>query len=116
MRIESKFLSAMITVFRVRIIVSIHIFQVNVLCCQATEADRKLEICTRSYNILVDKVGFNCNDIIFDPNILTIATGMEEHDRYGVEFVEATRRIKVMFKPSYVLQSMYKTVFQLIMK
>ncbi|XP_053405088.1 methionine synthase-like isoform X2 [Mercenaria mercenaria] len=61
---------------------------------QATDATRKVEICTRSYNILVNKVGFNKNDIIFDPNILTIATGMEEHDRYGVEFIEATRSIK----------------------
>ncbi|KAH3854032.1 hypothetical protein DPMN_096571, partial [Dreissena polymorpha] len=61
---------------------------------QATESERKVEICTRSYNILVNKVGFNPNDIIFDPNILTIATGMEEHDRYGVEFIEATKKIK----------------------
>ena len=62
---------------------------------QATDADRKLEICTRSYRLLVDKVGFNQNDIIFDPNILTIATGMEEHNKYGVEFIEATKMIKV---------------------
>jgi 5-methyltetrahydrofolate--homocysteine methyltransferase len=64
---------------------------------QATESARKVEICTRSYNILVNKVGFNQNEIIFDPNILTIATGMEEHDRYGVEFIEATTKIKVGF-------------------
>lgn len=62
---------------------------------QATEADRKVEICTRSYNILVNKVGFNPNDIIFDPNILTIATGMEEHNSYGIAFIEATKKIKV---------------------
>ena len=62
---------------------------------QATDADRKVEICTRSYYLLVDQVGFNRHDIIFDPNILTIATGMEEHNRYGVEFIEATKRIKV---------------------
>ncbi|XP_052767576.1 methionine synthase-like isoform X2 [Mya arenaria] len=61
---------------------------------QATESARKVEICTRSYNILVQQVGFNRNDIIFDPNILTIATGMEEHDRYGIEFIEATKLIK----------------------
>ncbi|KAL4238834.1 hypothetical protein ACF0H5_003541 [Mactra antiquata] len=61
---------------------------------QATDAARKVEICTRSYNLLVQKIGFNQNDIIFDPNILTIATGMEEHDRYGVEFIEATKLIK----------------------
>ncbi|KAI8056297.1 methionine synthase [Gilbertella persicaria] len=61
---------------------------------QAAEADRKIEICTRSYRILVDKVGFNPYDIIFDPNILTIATGMEEHNNYAVEFIEACRAIK----------------------
>ena len=61
---------------------------------QAADAARKVEICTRSYNILVKQVGFDPNDIIFDPNILTIATGMEEHDNYGVEFIEATRVIK----------------------
>ena len=65
---------------------------------QATDADRKVEICTRSYRLLVDKVGFNQNDIIFDPNILTIATGMEEHNKYGVEFIDATRKIKVQSK------------------
>lgn len=61
---------------------------------QAAEADRKIEICTRSYNILVKEVGFNPYDIIFDPNILTIATGMEEHNNYAVEFIEACRGIK----------------------
>ncbi|KAI8882427.1 methionine synthase-like protein [Backusella circina FSU 941] len=61
---------------------------------QAAEADRKIEICTRSYNILVDKVGFNPYDIIFDPNILTIATGMEEHNNYAVEFINACHGIK----------------------
>jgi 5-methyltetrahydrofolate--homocysteine methyltransferase len=53
-----------------------------------------VEICTRSYRILTEKVGFNPNDIIFDPNILTIATGMEEHNNYGRDFIEATRIIK----------------------
>lgn len=61
---------------------------------QAADADRKYEICERSYRILVDKVGFNPADIIFDPNILTICTGMEEHDNYGVEFIKACERIK----------------------
>lgn len=62
---------------------------------QAADADRKVAICKRSYDILTGpKVGFNPNDIIFDPNILTIATGMEEHNNYGVEFIEAIRRIK----------------------
>ena len=61
---------------------------------QATSAERKLEICSRSYNILVNVVGFNPNDVIFDPNILTVATGMAEHDNYGVEFLRATTSIK----------------------
>jgi 5-methyltetrahydrofolate--homocysteine methyltransferase len=55
-----------------------------------------VEICTRSYNILVNNVGFNCTDIIFDPNILTLATGMSEHDHYGVEFLNAATRIKAL--------------------
>lgn len=67
----------------------------NIIILQATDTDRKVEICTRSYRLLVDKVGFNPNDIIFDPNILTIATGMEEHNGYGITFVEATKKIKV---------------------
>ena len=62
---------------------------------QAADADRKVEICIRSYKLLVDKVGFNPNDIIFDPNILTIATGIEEHNTYGIDFIEACKRIKV---------------------
>ena len=53
-----------------------------------------MEICTRSYNILVNRVKFNPNDIIFDPNILTVATGMTEHDNYGVDFIKATTLIK----------------------
>ncbi|CAG8669330.1 8054_t:CDS:10, partial [Cetraspora pellucida] len=61
---------------------------------QADLKDRKVEICTRSYKILTEKVGFNSNDIIFDPNILTICTGMEEHNNYAVEFIEAARIIK----------------------
>lgn len=67
----------------------------NLIILQATDTERKVEICTRSYRLLVDKVGFNPNDIIFDPNILTIATGMEEHNGYGITFVEATKKIKV---------------------
>lgn len=62
---------------------------------QATEVDRKLEICERSFRILVDKVGFNANDVIFDPNILTLGTGMEEHNEYGKNFIEACTVIKV---------------------
>lgn len=61
---------------------------------QADTAKRKIEVCQRAYQILVDKVGFNPNDIIFDPNILAIATGIEEHNNYAVDFIEATRWIK----------------------
>uniref|UniRef100_A0A3P8TAE7 Methionine synthase n=1 Tax=Amphiprion percula TaxID=161767 RepID=A0A3P8TAE7_AMPPE len=61
---------------------------------QATDTDRKVEICTRAYNLLVSKVGFDPNDIIFDPNILTIGTGMEEHNDYAVHFIRATKLIK----------------------
>lgn len=62
---------------------------------QAAETERKFAICKRSYDILVDKVGFNPNDIIFDPNILTIATGYDEHNNYAIYFMEATKLIKV---------------------
>ncbi len=61
---------------------------------QADNLDRRVEICTRAYNILVDKVGFPAQDIIFDPNVLAIATGIEEHNNYGVDFINATRWIK----------------------
>uniref|UniRef100_A0AAR2KR72 Methionine synthase n=1 Tax=Pygocentrus nattereri TaxID=42514 RepID=A0AAR2KR72_PYGNA len=61
---------------------------------QATEIDQKVRICTRAYHLLVEKVGFNPNDIIFDPNILTIGTGMEEHNQYAINFIRATRIIK----------------------
>jgi len=61
---------------------------------QADTAARKIEICTRAYRILVDEVGFPPEDIIFDPNIFAVATGIEEHDNYAVDFIEATRAIK----------------------
>ncbi|KAI9342032.1 methionine synthase [Obelidium mucronatum] len=61
---------------------------------QAVECDRKFDICKRSYDILVQKLGFKPSDIIFDPNILTIATGMEEHNSYAVEFINVVYRIK----------------------
>ena len=61
---------------------------------QADTQARKVEICTRAYRILVDEIGFPPEDIIFDPNIFAIATGIEEHDNYGVDFIEATREIK----------------------
>lgn len=61
---------------------------------QADTYARKIEICERAYRILVDEVGFPAEDIIFDPNIFAIATGIEEHDNYAVDFIEATRWIK----------------------
>ena len=61
---------------------------------QADTADRKLEICARSYDILVNRVGFPPQDIVFDPNIFAVATGIEEHNNYGLDFIEATGRIK----------------------
>ncbi|CAI5443923.1 unnamed protein product [Caenorhabditis angaria] len=61
---------------------------------QAAETDPKYSICERSYRILTEEVGFNPNDIIFDANILTIGTGMEEHANYGMYFIEATRMIR----------------------
>ncbi|WP_374011678.1 methionine synthase [Pseudoxanthomonas koreensis] len=61
---------------------------------QADTCARKVEICTRAYRILVDEVGFPPEDIIFDPNIFAIATGIEEHDNYAVDFIQATRIIK----------------------
>uniref|UniRef100_A0A9L0K8L4 Methionine synthase n=1 Tax=Equus asinus TaxID=9793 RepID=A0A9L0K8L4_EQUAS len=61
---------------------------------QATETDTKTRVCTRAYHLLVKKLGFNPNDIIFDPNILTIGTGMEEHNLYAVNFIHATKAIK----------------------
>jgi len=61
---------------------------------QADTYQRKIEICRRSYDILVNEVGFPPEDIIFDPNIFAVATGIEEHDNYGVDFIEATRWIR----------------------
>ena len=61
---------------------------------QAAECDDKVRICKRAYDLLTQKVGFPPQDIIFDPNILTVGTGMEEHANYAVEFIEAVRRIK----------------------
>jgi 5-methyltetrahydrofolate--homocysteine methyltransferase len=61
---------------------------------QADSVERKVEICRRSYRILTERVGFPPEDIIFDPNIFAIATGIEEHADYALAFVEATRRIK----------------------
>ena len=61
---------------------------------QAADYEDKISVCERAYRILVDEVGFDPQDIIFDPNILTVATGMEEHNHYAVDFIKATRWIK----------------------
>ncbi|MBN1769041.1 MAG: methionine synthase [Prolixibacteraceae bacterium] len=61
---------------------------------QADSYQRRIEICQRAYNILTNEVGFPPEDIIFDPNVLTIATGIEEHNNYALDFIEATKWIK----------------------
>tara|TARA_B100000686_G_C16796158_1_gene982524 strand:+ start:72 stop:3749 length:3678 start_codon:yes stop_codon:yes gene_type:complete len=67
---------------------------------QATEIDDKVRICKRAYDILVNQVGFNPEDIIFDSNILTVATGIDEHKKYGINFLEAIKKIKTLCKGS----------------
>src|SRR5437879_6591847 len=61
---------------------------------QADTVERKVEICARAYRILTEEIGFPPQDIIFDPNVLTVATGIEEHANYAINFIEATRKIK----------------------
>ena len=61
---------------------------------QADTYERKIEVCGRAYRILIEQVGFNPNDIIFDPNVLAVATGIEEHNNYAVDFIKATEWIK----------------------
>lgn len=63
---------------------------------QAASIDEKVKICKRAYDLLTQKVGLAPEDIIFDPNVLTIATGMEEHNAYGYNFIEAVRQIKLL--------------------
>lgn len=69
---------------------------------QADTAQRKIEICKRAYHLLVDKAGFLPQDIIFDPNVLAIATGMDEHNNYAVDFIEATRWIRQNLSGAHV--------------
>ena len=61
---------------------------------QADTYERKIEVCERAYRLLVDKIGFNPHDIIFDPNVLAVATGMDEHNNYAVDFIRATGWIR----------------------
>jgi 5-methyltetrahydrofolate--homocysteine methyltransferase len=69
---------------------------------QATTVERRVEICKRAFRILTEEVGFPPEDIIFDPNILTVATGIEEHNSYAVAFIEAVRRLKAEMPHSKV--------------
>jgi 5-methyltetrahydrofolate--homocysteine methyltransferase len=69
---------------------------------QADTTERKVEICSRAYRLLTEKIGFPPEDIIFDPNVFAIATGIEEHNDYAVAFIEATRELKRRFPFSHV--------------
>ncbi|WP_166207550.1 methionine synthase [Cognatiluteimonas telluris] len=69
---------------------------------QADTAQRKVEICSRAYRLLTDDIGFPPEDIIFDPNIFAIATGIEEHDNYAVDFIEAARELRRRFPFSHI--------------
>lgn len=69
---------------------------------QADTKERKVEICSRAYELLVDRLDFPPEDIIFDPNIFAVATGIEEHNNYAVDFIEATRELKRRFPASHI--------------
>ncbi|MEG2941012.1 MAG: methionine synthase [Thermomonas sp.] len=69
---------------------------------QADSIQRKVEICSRAYALLTEKIGFPPEDIIFDPNVFAIATGIEEHDNYAVDFIEAARELKKRFPHSHI--------------
>ena len=80
---------------------------------QADTFERKTEICERAYRLLVDAVGFPPEDIIFDPNIFAIATGIEEHNNYAVDFIEATRWIRANLPHAKVVGRRVQRVVQL---
>ncbi|MSU67319.1 MAG: methionine synthase [Opitutaceae bacterium] len=88
---EAKFLEQAHTILRYGAAVVVMAFDEN---GQAASYAEKIRICERAYRLLVDGVGFPPEDIIFDPNILTVGTGIEEHNNYAVDFIEATRWIK----------------------
>jgi len=88
---EAKFLEQARTILRYGAAVVVMAFDEN---GQAATLAEKIRICERAYRLLVDKVGFPPEDIIFDPNILTVGTGIDEHANYAVDFIEATRWIK----------------------
>jgi 5-methyltetrahydrofolate--homocysteine methyltransferase len=88
---EAKFIEQARTILRYGAAVVVMAFDEN---GQAASYAEKIRICERAYRLLVDTVGFPPEDIIFDPNILTVGTGIEEHNNYAVDFIEATRWIK----------------------
>jgi 5-methyltetrahydrofolate--homocysteine methyltransferase len=67
---------------------------------QAETVERKVEICSRAYKILTEDIGFDAIDIIFDPNIFSVATGIKEHNNFAINFIEATRQLKLLFPQS----------------
>lgn len=69
---------------------------------QADTFERKVAICTRAYKLLTETIGFPAEDIIFDPNIFAVATGIEEHDNYGVDFIEATKAIRTTLPHAHI--------------
>ncbi|QDH69950.1 methionine synthase [Marilutibacter alkalisoli] len=69
---------------------------------QADTVERKVDICSRAYKLLTEEIGFPPEDIVFDPNVFAIATGIEEHDDYAVAFIEATRELKRRFPLSHI--------------
>lgn len=78
---------------------------------QATTYERKIEICERAYWLLINKVNFNPHDIIFDPNVLAVATGMEEHNNYGLDFIRATEWIRKNLPGAHVSGGMSNLSF-----
>ena len=87
---ESTFLERAVRIKELGAAVVVMAFDEN---GQATDYESKIRICSRAYRLLTEKAGFNPEDIIFDPNVLTVATGMAEHDRYALDFIEAVRWI-----------------------
>ena len=69
---------------------------------QADTFERKIEVCSRAYRILTEQVGFNPHDIIFDPNVLAVATGIEEHNNYAVDFIKSNRLDKSRIFPEHM--------------
>src|SRR5690606_19335163 len=69
---------------------------------QAETSERKVEILSRAYRLLTEEVGFPPQDIIFDPNVFAVATGIEEHNNYAVDFIEAARELRRLFPLSHI--------------